>query len=173
MLALGRVVVVAICAAVVIVTVVVWRSTAPPVIASATLPPVMRRGVYWWLGGTLFFAFAACAWLALRTPMGLPRHGAYRYVALGLGLVPLVVINPVYLWRTAWVRRSLAAARGRLCTHCAYDVSGLEAAGTCPECGRAYDAEADARVWEGVQNWGDGAKVAGDEVGAGERSAGT
>lgn len=142
-------VVVVVCA--VALSLLLWRVTRPPGFSSPTLPPVMRRGVAWWLGALFTCAIAACGWIALRRPLGLPRDGVYRYVPMMLGLAPILLVNPLYLWRTAWLRRALAASNGKLCTHCAYDVSGLAPSGTCPECGGAYDVEADAKLWQGVK----------------------
>ncbi len=48
------------------------------------------------------------------------------------------------------IRRSLRESQGRLCTHCAYDVSKLAPSGTCPECGKPYDIEKDKVLWEVV-----------------------
>ncbi len=144
----GRVAVVALCVAVVALTLVLWSRTRPPVLTSSTLPPVMRRGVFWWLALTCAFAAVAAAWVLLRGPLGLPRHGVFRFVPLALGLTPLLVINPLYLWRTSWIRRAAAEANGRLCTHCAYNVTGLPVVGRCPECGCAYDVEKDRPLWE-------------------------
>ncbi|QOJ14118.1 MAG: hypothetical protein HRU75_05500 [Planctomycetia bacterium] len=142
--------IVAVCAAAVALTLLLWHRTRPPMLASVTLPPVMRRGVAWWLILSSIAAAAALAWVLLRGPLDLPRRGVFRYVPLALGLVPLLIINPVYLWRTAWIRRAAALADGRLCTHCAYNVTGLPDAGRCPECGNAYDVAADAVLWQAI-----------------------
>lgn len=104
----------------------------------------------WLLAAFMFFALAAIAWVILRKPLGVPRGFAYRYGALVLGLVPVVFVWPVWLLRTRSIRRGLLESEGRLCTHCAYDVSTLAPSGTCPECGRDYDTEKDRPLWEAV-----------------------
>ncbi len=73
-------------AASVFVTVILWHASRPPVLTSSTLAPVLRRGVYWWLGITVLFSLAALVWILLRTRLGFPRDGAYRFVPLMLGL---------------------------------------------------------------------------------------
>jgi hypothetical protein len=113
-------------------------------------PPVMRRGLWWLLGLSTFMGLAAVAWVVLRGPLGVPRGFAYRYGALFLGLPPIIVLWPWWLFRTRSIRKALLESEGRLCTHCAYDVSTLEPAGTCPECGKPYDIEKDKPLWEAV-----------------------
>ncbi len=125
--------------------------TPPPApSAKQVFPPVMRRGLWWLLGVSTFMGLAAVAWVVLRRPLGVPRGFAYRYGALFLGLSPVVLIWPWWLMRTRWIRRALLESEGRLCTHCAYDVSTLAPAGACPECGKAYDIEKDKSLWEAV-----------------------
>ncbi len=111
----------------------------------------MRGALYLWVGMSIFFAVAAIAWLILRKPLGLPRGFAYDFGAPILGLTPL------WLLRTRRIRRALLKSEGRLCTHCAYDVSTLDPAGTCPECGRPYDIARDAPLWNSFaesKSWG-------------------
>lgn len=114
------------------------------------LPPVMRRGVWWMLGLSAFFVLAPIAWVALRKPLGVPRGLAYRYGALVLVAVPFVIIQPLWVLRTRYIRKALVESEGRLCTHCAYDVSSLPPSGTCPECGKPYDIEKDKVLREAV-----------------------
>lgn len=149
--------------AAVVLTLVLWHLTRPPVLSSAELPPVVRRAMGWWIGMSLVLAAIGGGWVVLRGPLGLPRQGAYRYVPLVAGLAPLVVVNPWYAWRTAWLRRALKASKGRLCTHCGYDVSALGVSGTCPECGGSYDIAADAALWAGLAR-GRGAATASDDA---------
>lgn len=136
--------------AVVVLTLVAWSRMRPAVLTGPELPPVMRRSLYWWFVLTLVPVATAIAWVLLRGPLGLPRQGVFRFVPLMLGLMPLLVANPWYLWRTAWVRRALADSGGRLCTHCAYNLTGLPSAGRCPECGKHYDIAADAPLWQAM-----------------------
>ena len=113
-------------------------------------PPVMRRGLWWLLGLSAFLVLAAVAWAVLRKPLGVPRGFAYRFGAMVLGLLPILAIFPCWFFRTRSIRRALLESEGRLCTHCAYDVSTLEPSGTCPECGKPYDIEKDKVLWEAV-----------------------
>ena len=110
----------------------------------------MRRGAWSLIGLSAFFVLAALAWVIFRGPMGVPRGFAYRYGALVLVAVPFVVIWPWWLLRTRHIRRALLESEGRLCTHCAYNVSTLAPAGICPECGKPYDIERDKPLWEAV-----------------------
>lgn len=131
----------------VVVTMVFWSISKPQVIHTGAVAPVMRKGVRWWLATTILCCVLACVWLMLRGPLKLPRDGVYRFVPLAIALIPLLVVNPLYLWRTLWLRRALHRSSGRLCTHCGYDVSTLAAQGTCPECGLGYDTEKDRPLW--------------------------
>lgn len=123
-----------------------WRSISK----SLAVPPVMRRGVWWLLGLSAFCGLAAVLWWVLRGPLGVPRGFAYRYGAVVLGLLPIMVLGPWWTRRTRHIRRALRESGGRLCTHCAYDVSTLAPSGTCPECGKPYDGEKDKPLWEAV-----------------------
>lgn len=111
---------------------------------------MMRRGLWWLLGLSTVMGLGAVAWVVLREPLGVPRGFAYRYGALFLGLPPVVVLLPLWLFRTRSIRKALLKSEGRLCTHCAYNVSALAAAGTCPECGNPFDIEKDKVLWEAV-----------------------
>lgn len=125
--------------------------TPPPAPSKPQVfPPVMRRGVWWLLGLSAVFVLAPIAWVLLRGPLGVPRGFAYRYGALVLVAVPFVIIWPLWMLRTRHIHRALLRSEGRLCTHCAYDVSTIARAGTCPECGKPYDIEKDKPLWEAV-----------------------
>lgn len=124
----------------------------------------MRRGLWWLLGLSAVFVLAPIAWVMLRGPLGVPRGFAYRYGALLLVAIPFVVLWPWWLLRTRSIRRALLESEGRLCTHCAYNVSALAPLGTCPECGKPYDVDTDKPLWESVgARFGD----AGDSPAAG------
>ena len=92
-------------------------------------------------------SIATVVFVIVRGPLGIPRSGVWRFVPLMMGLSPIVVSMPVGHWMLRGIRREWHATGGRLCTHCAYDVSDLAPAGTCPECGGAYDIAADAEIW--------------------------
>jgi hypothetical protein len=124
--------------------------TPPTQSAQRVFPPVMRRGLYLYLGLCCLFALAAIGWVILRNPMGVPRGWAYRYGAMIPGFMPLLVFMPLWFLRTRHIRLALHEAQGRLCTHCAYDVSRLPPSGTCPECGHHYDIEKDKPLWQAI-----------------------
>lgn len=110
-------------------------------------PPVVCRAVWLWAVASTAFALAAIAWVILREPLGLPRGGVYRFMPLSLALTPILVFLPLWHWRVRRLRRALFASRFRLCTRCEYDLSTLSTAGTCPECGRPYEASRDVAMW--------------------------
>jgi hypothetical protein len=110
----------------------------------------MRRGLWWLLGLSAFFVVAAIVWVVVRKPLGVPRGFFYRFGALVFGWLPVCVVWPIWFLRTRHIRRAIIESGGRLCTHCAYNVSTVEPAGTCPECGKPYDIEKDKPLWEAV-----------------------
>lgn len=62
----------------------------------------------------------------------------------------LLVIGIVMILRLRFMRRlkaKLRAADGALCPDCGYDLRGLAEKGDCPECGRAFEREADMAFW--------------------------
>lgn len=124
--------------------------STPEARRSKTFPPVMRRGVLWMAGLSAACFVASLGWLLLRDAMGVPSGALRRYGAAILGLLPVAVIWPIWLWRTRPIRQGLIESEGRLCTPCAYDLSRLKGSGTCPECGHAYDSAHDQSLWEAV-----------------------
>lgn len=122
--------------------------TEPPsAIQLVGTPHVIASAVRLWVGLAIIFVFAAVAWAVLRKLNIVPRPGFSRLVTPVLGAVPIVVLLPLWHWRTRHLRRALFASRFRLCTNCAYDLSSLAPTGTCPECGETYDAVADVELW--------------------------
>jgi hypothetical protein len=111
----------------------VWSRPAIRAFSLATLCVVLAIGI----------AF-------LRGPLGWNKRGPARYATMALGFAPALVIFPYFHFSRRHIRRAWRDSGGRLCTHCAYDLSALEPEGICPECGRAYDIESDAMLWEVV-----------------------
>lgn len=107
----------------------------------------MRRVSRWTLVISVFMSTATVVFVIVRGPLGIPRSGVWRFVPLMMGMSPIVVVMPIGHWMLRGIRRDWHTAAGRLCTHCAYDVSDLAPAGTCPECGGAYDIAKDASIW--------------------------
>ena len=71
--------------------------------------------------------------------------GSAMLLVLLAGFVVWNLVEPQLLERG--VRRDLVRSEGRMCTHCAHDLRGLEDRGVCPECGKEFDVEADRRRW--------------------------
>jgi hypothetical protein len=111
-------------------------------------PPVLRRLGRNFLIASFASAISAIAMVILRDPLSIPREPWGRYGPLFISLLPLFVFLPWASWHSRRLRRDFAANKGRLCIHCAYIVGPLGERGTCPECGHAFDANADAARWE-------------------------
>ncbi|MDX2148768.1 MAG: hypothetical protein SFZ23_14740 [Planctomycetota bacterium] len=114
---------------------------------SAPTPPVIRRAVVLWSTFAVLFALAGAAWLIFGKFFGLSRRGLWSFVPVGLGLTPILVLLPFWHWRVRRLRQALFQSRFRLCTNCAYDLSSHPATGSCPECGKPYDAARDVLIW--------------------------
>lgn len=112
--------------------------------------PVVRRWTWWCLSITMLSSGLAVAFVIVRKSLGVPNSGWVRFAPLVLGLAPIVIIAPLWWWRTRWVRRAVRESGWRLCPYCAYNLSTLGDAGVCPECGNAFDIESDARFWEDI-----------------------
>jgi hypothetical protein len=67
-----------------------------------------------------------------------------------IGLLPIALFAGLLAVPRRQLERALLAADGRLCTSCGYDLRACGLVGVCPECGRAFDAEVDARTWQGA-----------------------
>jgi hypothetical protein len=111
------------------------------------LPPVLRRRTVYYAVATLVFAATtlACVWVF--RDLRLRYTWLPRTLPLLLGLTPTVLFMPIMMWHQRRLRRRFHAAGGRLCTHCAYDLSTLGPHGTCPECGNTFDTEKDELLW--------------------------
>jgi len=110
-------------------------------------PPVLRK-IYvrcFWV--SLAVVTLTVAFVIVRDFQQWPRRPWTVIVPVVGGFAPACIIFPLSWWLRRGIVREWHKARGRLCTHCAYDISTLAAAGTCPECGGAYDANADAATW--------------------------
>jgi hypothetical protein len=77
--------------------------------------------------------------------------GACRYlpstINSGIWFTPAAIVLPVaystyFIWSQVSARRlrsKLMANDWRNCLYCFFDLSGLEKAGTCPECGERFE----------------------------------
>ena len=120
-------------------------------------PPMLMRGRKWLLFATLACFMIAGTYVILDDPLNLPHRRWWKLAAVAVALFPIVVLQPLWVYRTRHLSRLAKETQGRLCANCAYDVSTLDPVGTCPECGKAYDIARDAPLWNSfVENgpWG-------------------
>lgn len=111
------------------------------------VPPVLRKQVRNYVLAAIACSLAAVVLVWLRNPLGIPREPWGRYGPLVFGLLPLAIVWPLFLLGRRRIHRDFIEARGRLCTHCAYNLTSTADQGTCPECGKPFDAAKDAETW--------------------------
>ena len=111
-------------------------------------PPVIRKQVRNAVLATIILGLAAPALVMLRDPLGIPYEPWGRYGPIAFGLMPIVLVWPLLVLSRRRMRRQFHEALGRLCTHCAYNLTALSERGTCPECGKPFDAQADKAMWD-------------------------
>lgn len=117
--------------------------------ADSVLPPVVQRL------HTRFARLSVAAILLATVCFALFALGTLRVVAypslwfvLGVIFAVLSFASPIVQVRMLGNLRARAkAAAWRLCPHCGYDLQACTS-GRCPECGRASDADRDARAWQ-------------------------
>jgi hypothetical protein len=110
-------------------------------------PPVVRRWTFAFIGASVTCLVIAIAAIVVRESLGLPKKGWSLAVPMIFGFLPMAVLWPLAYWRTRWIRTAFRESGGRLCVHCAYDLSVAGVSGRCPECGKPFDRERDAEVW--------------------------
>ncbi len=101
----------------------------------------------WCIWASIVAVLLVIGFLFLRWYFNWPRTGWLRMVPLIGGLVPSCIIFPIGWLMRRSLYREWHGSDGRLCMYCGYNVSALAVAGTCPECGNAYDVERDGAVW--------------------------
>jgi len=111
-------------------------------------PPVIRTSVRNYVLAILAVCALGLGFILSRDWLGVPYEPYGRYGGLVITLVPLFLIVAMFIFSRRRLRRHFHEARGRLCTHCAYNLTAMSDHGTCPECGKAFDAEADKAMWE-------------------------
>ena len=110
-------------------------------------PPVLRRISVRCFWVSLAVVILTIAFVIVRDIRHWPRRPWNVITPIIGGFTPACIIFPLGWWLRRGIVREWHEASGRLCTHCAYNVSTLAAAGTCPECGGEYDSQADAATW--------------------------
>lgn len=110
-------------------------------------PPVWSRWTIRALALAVLCVVAAIVLLFLRIELGWGNRGPARFLPFVLALGPFI-IHPITNHHHRHIRRAWRDSGGRLCTHCAYDLSALGPEGLCPECGGAFDVESDAMLWK-------------------------
>ncbi len=110
-------------------------------------PPYLRRLAWQSAALTLGLAFASMAIMVYRVHFGMRYVDWIAWLQLGLALASPVAFHVFQAWSRRTLQRRLDAASGRLCIHCAYDLSALGDPGRCPECGNAYVLVQSARAW--------------------------
>jgi hypothetical protein len=111
-------------------------------------PPVIRKRVRNYVLAALLACAAGIGLVVFRDPLGIPYEPWGRYGPLVFALMPILVFWPMFLLGRRRFFRVFKEAGGRLCTHCAYNLSPMGESGTCPECGKPHDAKADKAMWE-------------------------
>ena len=110
----------------------------------ASVPEAIRRCKRWELVGILAFVIVFFSVFVLWETGVIAHPPASVFMAL----MVLPSIMAVSSWRyTKRIRRRAAAHDHLLCPDCTYDLRTLDATGTCPECGRAYEHDAVRAQW--------------------------
>jgi hypothetical protein len=111
------------------------------------VPPVLRKIYVRCFWASVAAVLITIAFVIVRDVQNWPRKSWSFYLPVIGGFTPACIILPLGWWLRRRIVREWSISQGRLCTHCAYNISTLAAAGTCPECGGAYDTKADAATW--------------------------
>ena len=113
-------------------------------------PPVLWRTSRWCFALACLCVAVALGTMVLRGTILPKRQPLHRYIIMGFGFAPALIIYPVgYLVQRRTIRE-WHRTRGRLCARCGYDLTSLPDTGTCPECGNNYDLDEDAAMWAEV-----------------------
>jgi hypothetical protein len=110
-------------------------------------PPVIRKSVRNFVLSLLTVSGIGLGFIMLRDTLSVPYEPYGRYGGLALTLVPFCLIVLLFVFGRRRLRRQFIEAGGRLCTHCAYNLTTMNDRGTCPECGNTFDTEADQAMW--------------------------
>jgi len=100
------------------------------------------------IGLGIVSALLFLGWANDRLPDNLQELAIFCYPASALSW--LIVLGWV-MWsrEIKWKRRALTA-RGRLCLHCGFNMTGLEDGQSCPECGSQYNEKESQSEWRRV-----------------------
>jgi hypothetical protein len=114
------------------------------------MPPFLRKRLI------LIAVAPGCIALVMQVALTalLPRWPSARWIGMALAAVYLLSMIPlvarVRRWRRG-IEARLAAADGRVCFRCGYDLAALGTdTGVCPECGEAFVAGALRVRWKGA-----------------------
>ncbi|CAG0995557.1 hypothetical protein PHYC_02538 [Phycisphaerales bacterium] len=122
-----------------------------PVLAPHPTPPFLRKRVHRFVAGI----FALCV---VQAGLLLAGAGSRPFLLTVVFAVVPGIAGCVYTtWFLLTWHRATARAKipGELrCWECGYSLDGHGEAGTCPECGKTFDAHATRAMWRGYSRRG-------------------
>lgn len=114
----------------------------------APMPSAVKRLNRWYWMPVLFIVAVVASSLVpdlrslVEVGLRLPDWVRYLVLAAPFALPPLIVFFDLLR-----INRAVWSSNFRCCTHCVQDLNGLADKGLCPECGKAFDIEADRKSW--------------------------
>jgi hypothetical protein len=115
------------------------------------MPPYLRR-VFWWFLAIMVLGVVA----SLVVPLFLsPGRGIPVWSYVVASVLPGLVMGSAGAWFGISTQRQFKRAaklRFRVCWQCGYHLRGLPDAGSCPECGTAFDPATLREKWGGTSD---------------------